>query len=273
MKKLVIGLLGLGVVGCQHSAPPVAQAAAGSRLAVQVSPADSAKMLSAGDVALLRQHNLAPLWANQTESLEAHPTMEGFYGPAHYRISFCFKKVTQDNRQLNVFHVEGLDRYKRAITPFTGTIIVQAIRPFTKEMFADTPDSMARAFTAVGRFELDEDPTTKGAGKYYGKALLDFYIDQQGHLDQAVALMDDYKNPTKGCGRLFSGYQISNATGQRQPVAFANFYGAVVPQALKKLGLGERSEEINPNLAKLGWNEAWANDEWWADSPKPSSNL
>ena len=47
----------------------------------------------------------------------------------------------------------------------------------------------------------------------------------------------------------------------------------VVPEALAKLGIGDRSEEVNPNLAELGWNEAWENDEWWADSPKPSLNL
>lgn len=46
-----------------------------------------------------------------------------------------------------------------------------------------------------------------------------------------------------------------------------------MPQALKSLRLGDRSEEINPNLAKLGWNEAWENDEWWATSPKSSLSL
>ena len=72
---------------------------------------------------------------------------------------------------------------------------------------------------------------------------------------------------------LFSGYQISDKTGQRRPVAFANFYGAVVPTALKKLGLGDRVDEVNPNMARLGWNEAWENEEWWADSPKPKALL
>ena len=63
---------------------------------------------------------------------------------------------------------------------------------------------------------------------------------------------------------------MSNKTGQRQPVAFANFYGAVVPHALEKLGLGDRGDEVNPHMARLGWAEEWENEEWWAKSPKPS---
>ena len=76
-----------------------------------------------------------------------------------------------------------------------------------------------------------------------------------------------------GCGLLFRGTQTSNKTGKSQPVAFANFYGAVVPNALRELGLGDRGDEVNPNMARLGWNEAWENDEWWAKSPKPSLSL
>jgi hypothetical protein len=282
MKQLILGLFVLGAVGCQHSSPALTKTAivalktsAVAKQGVATAPlANSAVSLSPEALMLLRQHDLAPLWANQTESMKSHPTLEGFYGPTHYRISFYFSKVERDAKQPNLFHVEGLDRYKKVITPFVGTITVQTVQPFTKEMFVDA-DSTAQAFTAAGRFEFTEDPTTKGASKYNGKALLDFYIDQQGHLDHAFALVgaSEYKNPTKGCGLLFSGSQSSNKTGLRNPVAFANFYGAVVPQEIKKLGLGDRSEEMNPNLAKLGWNEAWENDEWWTTSPEPALGL
>ena len=39
------------------------------------------------------------------------------------------------------------------------------------------------------------------------------------------------------------------------------------------LYLGERDVYINPKYAGLDWNEAWENDEWWADSPKPKLSL
>jgi hypothetical protein len=228
--------------------------------------------LSAATQALLRKYDLAPLWANHADGAAAKSAMEGFFGATPYRISFYFSSVERDPAHSNLFHVTGLDRYKKVVTPFTGTITVRNIVPFTDSMFVDAPDSTAQAFTAVARFDLREDPTTKGAGNYAGEALLDFYYDAHGRLDQAVALEQD-ANPTKGTGLLFRGTQVSNKTGQRQPVAFANYYGAVVPHALKKLGLGDRSEEVNPNLARLGWNEAWENDEWWAKSPKPTLSL
>ncbi len=275
MKKLLL-LLSATAAACQHQAPPAATMVHPSATVQSVSAArlpTSTDSLAPEAAAMLQQYNLAPLWANQTELMKEHPTMEGFYGPAYYRISFYFSKVVRDARQPNVFHVEGLDRYKKVITPFVGTITVQSVQPFTKEMFADI-DSTARAFTAAGRFELKEDPATKGAGRYTGQALLDFSLDARGHLNYAVTLPDlASENPTKGCGLLFRGTQVSNKTGQRHSVAFANYYGVVVPQALKKLGLGDRSEEINPNLAKLGWNEAWENEEWWAQSPSPSLSL
>jgi hypothetical protein len=242
-------------------------------MAVPARPLASTDSLAPAVAALLRQHDLSSLWAKQTESTKAYPTLEGFYGPAYYRISFYFSKVSRDARRPNVFYVEGLDRYKKVITPFTGTITVQTVQPFTKEMFADL-DSTWQAFTAAGRFNFIEDPTAKGAGHYAGDALLDFAFDAQGSLGyagDASGLAVD--NPTKGCGLLFRGTQVSNRTGQRHAVAFASYYGAVVPQALAKLHLGDRSEEINPNLAKLGWNEAWENDEWWAVSPRTRLSL
>ena len=76
-------------------------------------------------------------------------------------------------------------------------------------------------------------------------------------------------NPTVACGLIFEGTWQDNKTGRRQPVAWANFYGVILPEALQKLGLGMRMEEVDPRLAKYGWNTIMENDEWWAASPKP----
>ena len=276
--RFLLPLLAVAATACQPSAPPAATApvavAPNQPAAPPVSPAaaTAADLLSPTTRAMLRQYNLAPLWANRDEGKPARSAMEGFFGTLPYRISFYFSSVERDPAQPNVFHVVGLDRYKKVITPFTGTITVRNITPFTDSMEVDAPDSTARAFTAVGRFVLREDPATKGAGNYSGEALLDFYHDAHGHLDQA-SYLDGENNPTKGCGLLFRGHQVSNKTGQRQPVAFANFFGVVVPQALEKLGLGDRGDQVNPHMARLGWNEAWENEEWWAKSPAPSLSL
>lgn len=274
MKTNFLLLLALAAAACQHPAPATTVTAAAAAAPPSAPPAPSAPAdsLSPATRAILRQYDLAPLWANRYEGQAASSAMEGFYGDKPYRISFYFTSVERDAARPNVFHISGLDRYKKVITPFSGTITVRDIVPFADSMGVEAPDSTARAFTAVGRFVLNEDPGTKGAGNYAGEALLDFYYDAHGHLSQADCYACE-TNPTKGSGLLFRGRQTSNQTGRRQPVAFAGFYGAVVPDALLHLGLGDRSDEVNPNLVRLGWNEAWENEEWWAKSPKPSLSL
>ena len=269
----LILVLCLAAAACQHPAPATTEtaAAAAAPPPAPTAPAATTDSLSSATRVLLRRYDLAPLWANRDEGKAAKSAMEGFYGDKPYRISFYFTSVERDAARPNVFHITGLDRYKKVITPFSGTITVRDIVPFTDSMYVDA-DSTARAFTARGQFVLREDAATRGAGDYAGEALLDFYYDAHGHLSQAYYLDGD-ANPTKGCGLLFRGTQTSNQTGRRQPVAFAGFYGAVVPDALRHLGLGDRGDEVNPNLARLGCNEAWENDEWWAKSPKPSLSL
>jgi hypothetical protein len=286
MKKQLYLLALAAGTACQHSAPPVAKGAPAAAASAEPSarpaapfnaaagaPADT---LPPATLALLRQHDLAPLWGGYEQQNYPRRPMEGFYGPPYYRISFYFGTVTRDPARPNLFHVTGLDRYKKVITPFSGTITVHALRPFTQGMFLDAApvDSAALAYTAVARFALNEDPTTKGAGNYAGQALLDFYIDSQQHLQMAISHpMASEHNPTRGAGLIFRGSHVSNQTGQRKSVAFSTDYSMVVPDALAKLGLGDRSEEVNPNHARLGWNEAWENEEWWAKSPKPSLSL
>ena len=284
-KTFYLFALLLIAVGCQQTAPPGAKSAATPTSTVATlpktnrvrrqanAPVDS---LTPATLLLLRQHDLAALWSGYEREDYTRQPMEGFYGPPHHRISFYFSQVTRDSAWPNLFHVTGLNRYKKAITPFRGTIAVYALRPFSKGMFLDAAlaDSAAPAYTAMARFALKEDPTTKGAGNYAGQALLDFYIDSQQHVRVALSHpMASEQNPTRGAGMIFRGSHTSNQTGLRKSVAFSTDFSMVVPAALAKLGLGDRSEEANPNLARLGWSEAWENDEWWAASPKPSLSL
>ncbi|HEX8658192.1 MAG TPA: hypothetical protein VF690_11675 [Hymenobacter sp.] len=272
MKKMIY-LLALVGTACQQQKPPAQSAVLSTPSKGVPAKAAAVSSLPPATQALLQQHDLAALWSGYEREDYTWRPMEGFYGPPHYRISFYFSKVERDSVRPNLFHVTGLDRYKKVITPFSGTITVDTLQLFTKKMFLDAApaDSAAPAYTAIARFALNEDPTTKGAGNYVGQALLDFYIDSQQHLQMANSHpMASEHNPTRGAGLIFRGYHVSNQTGRRKSVAFSTDYSMVVPEALAKLGLGDRSEEVNPNLARLGWNEAWENDEWWAESPKPS---
>lgn len=84
----------------------------------------------------------------------------------------------------------------------------------------------------------------------------------------AAACQQQKPSVAKAARETVAAATTATKTAQRKTVVFANFYGAAVPQALTTLGLGNRSEEINPDLAGLGWNVGWENEEWWANSPK-----
>ena len=269
-KRYLLASLGLATAACQPqssatqaaaSQPPVTAAP----LAPKNLPADT----TAAVLDLLRQVDLTTAWRGTPSE-----TMDGFYGPDNYRISFHIDTLRRDAHRPNVFYFQGRDRYKRTITPFTGTLTVTRLAPL--------PDTVAmehrfgdRAYSAFASFVLREDSTVKGAGHCTGRAVLDFQVNAKNQARQASfdGIDSGWDNPTRGCGQVFRGVWQDNRTGQHKPVAWANFYGVIVPEVLSQLGLGGRSEEVNPELARYGWNTIMENDEWWAKSPKPGLSL
>jgi hypothetical protein len=227
--------------------------------------------------AFLAANNLAPLWqsdyGHQANDSSRPTILDGFYGDEHRHISVLFERVQRDEQQPNVFRVQGRTRYKKNITPFEGTITVEALKPLKAYLDLDSvEEARARAYTATARFVLREDPATNGAGVYQGTAMMDFYQLASGKLE-LVQMMSDASLPTDGGGLLFRGQWKSNRTGRQQAVAFANYPEAVLPNAMKDLYIGERGETLNPKYAGLDWSEAWENEEWWAKSPKPTLSL
>lgn len=269
-KRFWLAIIGLAATACQpHSATKQAAAQLPPPVATppgaQAPPADS----TAAVLALLRQVDLSAAWRGARNA-----AMEGFYGPDNYRISFHTDSLWRDARRPNVFHFRGRDRYKRTITPFTGTLTVTRLAPL--------PDTVGlehrlgdRAYSAFASFVLREDSTAKGSGHCVGRAALDFQVNARNQAAEASFDGVDlgWDNPTRGCGQVFRGTWQDNRTGRRKPVAWANFYGVIVPEVLRDMGLGERGDEVNPRLARYGWNTIMENDEWWATSPKPSLSL
>jgi hypothetical protein len=269
-KRYLLASLGLAAAACQPQSSATQAAAsqpapAATPLATPNTPADT----TAAVLDLLRQVDLTAAWRGSPNG-----AMDGFYGPDNYRISFRIDTVRRDEHRPNVFYFEGRDRYKRTIAPFTGTITVTRLAPL--------PDTVAmvhsfgdRAYSAFASFVLREDSTAKGAGHCTGRAVLDFQVNAKNQAAQASfdGIDSGWDNPTKGCGQVCRGVWQDNRTGQRKPVAWATYYGAIVPEVLSKMGLGERSEGVNPELARYGWNTIMENDEWWAKSPRPSLSL
>jgi hypothetical protein len=270
MKKLLLGALLLAGVAsaCHPNAPTTALATSAKQAvpttATPVNPSDSTAMV----LALVRQVDLAPAWDGSAEA-----AMEGFYGPDNYRMSFHFDSVCRDAQRPNVYHFQGRDRYKKTITPFTGTLTVTRLAALS-DTFDIMPRQVEGAYTAYADFVLHESEAARGAGSCRGRALLDFVVVKEQAQQAGFGSIDaGHDNPTKSCGLVFKGTWQDNKTGQRQPVAWANYYGVIVPDALHKFGLGERMEEVNPALARYGWNTIMENDEWWADAPKPKLSL
>ena len=287
MKYLLLST-GLLAAACQPqnkptatgAAPPAAEApvsAVAVRKPAPVTAAPVAEPLPQNVFAFLAANNLAPLWqANfgQSANTSARPTiLDGFYGAEHRHISVILEQVEQDARQPNVFRVHGRTRYRKNITPFDGTITVTGLKTLNGPIDLDSAAAaQARAYTATARFELHEEASAAGAGTYQGTALMDFYREASGKLN-FVQEMPSSDLPTGGGGLLFRGQWQSLRSGRRQEVAFATYAQAVVPDAMQDLYIGDRGETVNPKYARLDWNEAWENDEWWAKSPKPKLSL
>ena len=283
MKKLLVFcLFGVALSAChsQSSTPSTTATTAapipatGSGAAAPTGVLVAAPREAGPSLALLQRVDLAAVWANHWGEQEQPHPMEGFYGADHYHISFFFDEVQRDPQRPAAFRVWGRTRYKKVITPFTGTITVTRLAPLADTVSLEN-SQRAQAYTAFGAFVLNEDPTTKGAGVYRGQALLDFCVNAQ---DKAVPtnFMDmdaGSGNPTKGSGLLFEGSWHSNRTGTEKPVAWSSVYEVIVPDALQQMGLGQRGAEPNPRLAKYGWFETMENDEWWNDTPKASVPL
>ena len=224
----------------------------------------------------------------------ASHAQNGFYGPDHYRIEMALTDVRRDEREPGLYHVRGKSRYKKIITPFAGTVrFTQLIdQPgFSERDQAELtasgvaeeelPTVVAQQpnyFTALGTFELAEDSTHRGAGTYRGQVALDYFVDQETG-DLFIESLDQrnsrHRTGTQGGGVKYEGTWTSQTTGKTNPVVWVdNIFGyAPEPHIFNDFLIGERDVDFNPKYAKLGWNHYWENDEWWAESPKPSLSL
>jgi hypothetical protein len=309
MKRVVLGLLGLGVAACQQSAPAkqvAAPATSGTQTAKPVT-ADSVptvargawpvralpSIFSAADTLsrpmreLLATHNLAVLWQHyDTIGVHPNPTFEGYLGPDRYRFAMVFNQVQRDPHNPILYQVKGKCRYptSKNIRPFSGTLTVRQITnlnypgflQYRAEQFSEGIDSLAgRTYTARAQLQLWEEKK-ENSGLFEGEVLLDFYIIPGQAPDYVYVFSHegfDDQLPTRGAGLIVQGKRLNLTTGQVKSFLVSPRLAAIAPRIFKDFMLDERMGQINPKYAKLGWAEYWENEEWWADSPKPSLNL
>ena len=277
MKKLLFGLLVMHLVGCQQQVP-LAQV-------VMNSPHIVAAIVLPDSLALLQKYNLSLLFrACDTESdTLAFQPHAGCFGANGHLLEMAFLQVRRDSLRPTTYLIRGKSRFKKIVTQFTGRIQLDRVVKQPKYS-ADSSEWMGYsdygyykklpAYTATGTFILREKATQPGAGIFRGAVAIDFTCEADGSVKLQCLTT---KTPTQMGELKFEGTWRGNTSGRVQPVmwlgSFISYQGAGALQDLLVTNVGGRGSHLNPKYAHLGWNEAWQNDEWWADSPTPSLNL
>jgi hypothetical protein len=230
---------------------------------------------------VLQRYDLSALWQGKydAEVTQTGP-MDGFFGSDYQRIAFFFTEVRRDSLRPAVYWVKGKTRLRKTVSSFSGTISLASLtrlkaKGMTREDVGllDVED-LQSVFTAEATFEFREQPQSGTTGIFKGTSYLDFYLDAEGKVHSAMSMMDASPvMPAKGAGVLYAGQWASYAAGPSKPVLVSGNVFITAPKALSHFSIGDRDPSFNPKYAKLGWNDYWANEEWWADSPQPSLSL
>ena len=207
----------------------------------------------------------------------ASHAQNGFFGPDHYRIEMAFTEAWRDAANPAVYHLRGLDRYKRVITPFAGTLTLTQVvaQPdhsaqdraelisigVEEESLAKYMTDLPDLYTAKGDFVLVEDSSRRNAGTFRGRFALDFQLDPH---TKAIKLQGQtIHSPAKGGLIKYEGTWTNAATKQTKPVVWVEDIFGYAQHVLNNFTVGEREVDFNPKYARLGWNSYWENTEWW----------
>lgn len=191
----------------------------------------------------------------------------GFYGEDRYKIEFYFSEVTKDEKDPFLYHIVGKNRHKKVVSEFKGTFHIDSLAQVTDPNL-DTEEvgdmGVQRIYSANGKFTLAEDSLKKYSGRFTGKMQMDF-----GAYDKApIELWYFSETPNKGSGIRYDGTWTSYKTGKSKPVIWSKDLFRFANDILKDFSIGERDVEINEKYRKLGWDNFWENEEWWAESKK-----
>ena len=304
MKKTFYPFLVVGMLAACQQHKPVAAETAPVAIATVPQPRADEKALpvlfTAADTLtkpmrqLLHEYDLSKLWQGNTKERRKDPTLQGFFGPDHYRFALVFTNVVRDKQHPEIYHVQGKCRYRKNIRPFEGTLTVRQIAdaevyysPADGSFYTPPADSLpsdtvqaryeraigkARFYTLRAQLQLREDDA-ENSGIFEGEAILNFYAAPPQHVGYATAPALTPNEPAQGSSMLLRGSRRNVTTRQIKKFVVAEDVFAAAPDVYKDFGIGDRGGEINPKYARLGWNELWENDEWWADSPKPKLSL
>jgi len=300
MKKAIMSLLVLGLAACQSrpgptiteqystvETPKTASITPNELLAVSASYFTAADTLPAQAKAMLQQINLSELWRSFNNTDPKPLILEGFFGPDHYRFEVVFTQVRRDNKQPEVYHVEGKTHYRKNVRPFSGTLIIRQLAdlnaswdyddfvpaqtellpPDTVEARYERARQQSHPYTARAELQLKE-ALTPDSGIFMGEAILNFFVTDTHRIGYVVEPVLNPQHPAGGAAILLRGSRLNQSTRQIKQFVVASDKFAAAPDIYQDFGVGERSHQVSPKYAHLGWNEEWQNEEWWTDSPK-----
>jgi hypothetical protein len=302
MRKLLT-VLALVVSGtaCQHSTPasqitavaPATSAALPKPSLIVQAPALPDSLTSATKE-LLQRVDLTQLLTATAFEKEANyqPVLDGFFDTNPQRLSLTILQATRDSLRPGRFWVMGKTRFKRQISRFEGVMQLVSLSDYYEQglLLSQGNDKLtyvadstleaggyianARAYSATASFRFNSP--APAAYVLTGQALLDFWVTDKGVVGFMNAPAQGEileKAPTKGSGLVLRGSWQDIPSKLVKPFLVSQNIFLLSPGLISDFGVGERSAGVNPKYAKLGWASYWQNDEWWADSPKPSLSL
>ncbi|MBJ6110293.1 hypothetical protein JAO73_14815 [Hymenobacter sp. BT523] len=235
-----------------HAAPaPAALAAPGAILS------------NAARQALLARANLGKLWQHQPQS-GTEDVLNGCFGYDGRRLEFVFTTVQPDAKSPGRYRVAGKFRCYGDVTPFRGSIELQQVQRLTAEQagYYENDKTQAPIYCATGSFALRASSSAGLGGQFSGRVALDFKLPP-GHRPELAIYTHD--PATRNGGLLFDGEWREDAAAETAVPALWKQGTAVTRQVLARFDIGERNAFVNPKYARVGWNDFWKNDEWWAE--------
>ena len=293
-KYLALLALALASVACQPQAaqttaatvtpkPAASITQPASPAAARPTPVVLADSLTPEMQATLRRVKLGSLWTGAG-------VLDGFFGRDPQRLSLVMLQATRDSLRPGLFHVVGKTRYQKQIANFSGDLQITRLADYYDQgrLLTQDDDSFiqdttaggngdilnARAYSASAAFAF----SGKAPASYRltGRATLDFWLTDQGKAGILFAPCEgctDDKVASKGSALLLRGKWLdANIKRPRDFVVCRDVF-FIANDLIANFGIGDRGAQVNPKYAKLGWRDYWENDEWWADSPRPSLSL
>lgn len=230
------------------------------------------------------KHNLAPLIQNINRNQDDR-SMNGFLGLNRYRTEVVITTARKSLQNQFVYLIKGMTRTKKHIVPFQGQLLFDslAIEPMLKAddvqnikdwsmltVIRIDRDKVIKRYSVAGKAVFAETRPSPQARSFDGRVVIELELTKRGKLYTNTPFLH---GPSQGGEQKYAGTWTDSQTGQLTPTVWVKNIIGYGPFIHEDFVIGERDVEINPKYAKLGWNELWENDEWWAKSPKPALSL